>query len=419
MAEILTESFCERCGTRYTFESPARRSNPLGALGTVSRGIRNFVVSPDQSIDEAFAVARLENEQKATAHQLEAFHQTFNFCLSCRQYTCSNCWNGVEGRCQSCAPMPEAEALPAYDTDLESPVVAEAMAIARAAAMPVMEVPLEFQTPSAEPVVDAPASEVADEPEAIIAEPEAIVAEPDAAGAEPEIEEDAPAIEPEAIVAEPDLDLAEAEAAAEAEALEAEALEPEAPEPEALRSETLAHDGDVDVDLPDAHVHDDHGAGMAIDAATAAEPATNGTPELPAFPPGISLDEEIAAYEMRVAELSTPAATTEAEPEAPAEAEAEPEPQAVELPPAVAPPSAEPLSWPVRDTLRAAASTHDLEAEVPKPRVVAYAPDLPAVSPVVLPAAQSTGSCPACGLALSATARFCRRCGTAQQQAGA
>ena len=31
-----------------------------------------------------------------------------NFCLSCRQYTCSDCWNTVEGRCLSCAPTPES-----------------------------------------------------------------------------------------------------------------------------------------------------------------------------------------------------------------------------------------------------------------------------------------------------------------------
>ena len=145
MSEILTESFCERCGTRYTFESPARRSSPLGTLGTVGRGIRNFVVSPDQTIDEAFAVARAETEQRATAHQLEAFHQTFNFCLSCRQYTCATCWNPIEGRCQSCAPLPEAtplpeaEALSAADSIADSPVVLEAIAIARAATRPVLE----------------------------------------------------------------------------------------------------------------------------------------------------------------------------------------------------------------------------------------------------------------------------------------
>src|SRR5260221_278430 len=155
MSEILTESFCERCGTRYTFESPVRRSSPLGALGTVGRGLRNFVAQPDQSIDEAFAVARAETEQRTTAHQLEAFHRTFNFCLSCRQYTCGECWNPVEGRCQSCAPLPELEApaeghahavpdvigatglfiapeaLTEAETVADAPVVFEAIAIAR------------------------------------------------------------------------------------------------------------------------------------------------------------------------------------------------------------------------------------------------------------------------------------------------
>ena len=38
--------------------------------------------------------------------QLEAFHQTFNFCMDCRQYTCTDCWNQAEGRCLTCAPMP-------------------------------------------------------------------------------------------------------------------------------------------------------------------------------------------------------------------------------------------------------------------------------------------------------------------------
>ena len=167
MAEILTESFCERCGTRYTFESPARRTNPLGALGTVGRGLRNFVASGDHTIDEAFAVARAETEQRATAHQLEAFHQTFNFCLSCRQYTCSNCWNPVEGRCQSCAPMPEAEMLAAADAAPDSPVIAEAMAIAWAATSP----PSELEAPADPELVEIeaeavyePAPEALDEP---------------------------------------------------------------------------------------------------------------------------------------------------------------------------------------------------------------------------------------------------------------
>src|SRR6185503_6723251 len=100
--------FCERCGTRYTFEPVQSRRGPFGAIGTLGRGFRHFVADPGSSLDEAFAVAKSEQEQRSTANALEAFHRTFNFCLSCRQYTCADCWNPVEGRCLSCAPTPEA-----------------------------------------------------------------------------------------------------------------------------------------------------------------------------------------------------------------------------------------------------------------------------------------------------------------------
>src|SRR6185503_7084668 len=91
-----------------TFEPVDNRRKSLSAFGTLSRGLRHFVTDPGTSLDEAFAVARSEAEQRTTATALEAFHQTFNFCLSCRQYTCSDCWNAVEGRCLSCAPTPDA-----------------------------------------------------------------------------------------------------------------------------------------------------------------------------------------------------------------------------------------------------------------------------------------------------------------------
>ena len=99
MTEILTESFCERCGTRYTFESAAPRRSRLGKVRTLSKGMKNFVLSDDASFSEAMAEARSEEEFTAVTHQLDAFHQTFNFCLTCRQYTCGDCWNTVEGRC--------------------------------------------------------------------------------------------------------------------------------------------------------------------------------------------------------------------------------------------------------------------------------------------------------------------------------
>ncbi len=109
MTEILTESFCERCGTRYTFESSAPRMSRLGRVRTLSKGVRNFVMSDESSFSEAMAEARGEEEIAATSHQLDAFHQTFNFCLTCRQYTCGDCWNQPEGRCLTCAPVPGQE----------------------------------------------------------------------------------------------------------------------------------------------------------------------------------------------------------------------------------------------------------------------------------------------------------------------
>ena len=111
MAEILTESFCERCGTRYTFESAAPKAK-LKGLKVMSRGFRNFVLSDDTSMDEAMAAARNETDREQTSQQLDAFHKTFNFCMSCRQYTCGNCWNEAEGRCLSCAPELGQEVMP-------------------------------------------------------------------------------------------------------------------------------------------------------------------------------------------------------------------------------------------------------------------------------------------------------------------
>jgi hypothetical protein len=105
MPEILTESFCERCGTRYTFESSApRKTRRLGQFKTLSKGLKNYVLSDDTSMDEAMAAARSDDERETTAQQLDAFHATFNFCMNCRQYTCGNCWNQTEGRCLTCSP---------------------------------------------------------------------------------------------------------------------------------------------------------------------------------------------------------------------------------------------------------------------------------------------------------------------------
>jgi ribosomal protein L40E len=118
MTELLTESFCERCGTRYTFQTAAPKQGRLGRLRVMSKGLRRYVLDDDTTLEDAFADARSEEDRAISSHQLEAFHQTFNFCMSCRQYTCANCWNTVESRCLSCAPDLSREVMPAPFPDL-------------------------------------------------------------------------------------------------------------------------------------------------------------------------------------------------------------------------------------------------------------------------------------------------------------
>ncbi|MEO8208719.1 MAG: hypothetical protein ABI598_06760, partial [Chloroflexota bacterium] len=115
MTELLTESFCERCGTRYTFESVAAGQGRLAGLKVLGLGLKNFVMADGSTIEESMAAARSEAGRDTTNHQLDAFHKTFSFCMTCRQYTCSNCWNAAEAHCLTCAPLAEAASAPSVD----------------------------------------------------------------------------------------------------------------------------------------------------------------------------------------------------------------------------------------------------------------------------------------------------------------
>jgi nicotinate-nucleotide--dimethylbenzimidazole phosphoribosyltransferase len=129
MAENVTESFCERCGNRYTFQSPRSRARALSSVRVLGKGLRNLALDRAENLDDALEDARAEDEQQTAERLLEAFHDTFSFCLQCRQYACSNCWNEQEAMCLSCAPTPESEAA---DRDRAAREAAEVLAAAEA-----------------------------------------------------------------------------------------------------------------------------------------------------------------------------------------------------------------------------------------------------------------------------------------------
>ena len=127
-----------------------------------------------------------------------------------------------------------------------------------------------------------------------------------------------------------------------------------------------------------------------------------------AFEPGRSLDDAIAEYERERAAVIT--VTTE-------------------VPEGVAAQAIEPISTAIGQPMPA--STFGGAASWTEPAAVSTAPEpqgpdvpvqaAPAALPVppapVIPGAAR--ACPSCGLSLSASARFCRRCGTQQQVADA
>jgi hypothetical protein len=109
LTETLTESFCERCGTRYEFSAPTRL-NPVRKTRGLIGGLKNYLTSQDSLGDALEDAMRTEAGALATA-QLDAFHEAFNFCIDCRQYTCVSCWNDAAGRCRSCVPVPGVDDL--------------------------------------------------------------------------------------------------------------------------------------------------------------------------------------------------------------------------------------------------------------------------------------------------------------------
>jgi hypothetical protein len=104
-----TDSFCERCGTRYAFVADAPKGPSLKAARVLAKGLRNFVLTDGQSLSDSLEVARHEDSHESSTRITEAFHRTFNFCMQCRQYACGRCWNAGAGACLSCIPLAESE----------------------------------------------------------------------------------------------------------------------------------------------------------------------------------------------------------------------------------------------------------------------------------------------------------------------
>jgi len=459
MPEILTESFCERCGTRYTFEAAVPKAKRLGRLKVLSRGLANFVLSDETSLDEAFADARSDEQRETTNHQLDAFHKTFQFCMSCRQYTCGNCWNEVDSRCLSCAPHLGHEILEAPFPNLD-PTAGLGLADAEAAehagnghdvhatieaaAWPTMDLASLRQPEAAEvevePITEAVAAIAAVGPETEPAMAPQVVAEAEELAVEMG---PAPAESDERIDEDVTQAVADAERTRAATASAAAATT--APSPAADRHHEHAavlaarttdlfarfrpgHRTPTPAATDEVAATDGGGGGVAgqPEPAPAApeavaepavpSPAAPGQPAAEAPAPQPVVAAEPAAPEPPTAENVAAAAATPARedrveapvwrivaPEAPAQAT----PSGSRMP---APADTPPPQWPM--------PAAGAQPQWPT-RPAAAAPvaaDLWAASSqdVLNRPGSGVQACVTCGLPLSATARFCRRCGSQQ-----
>lgn len=407
MSELLTESFCERCGTRYTFESgePETRRPSIKKARVLARGLKHFVLS-DDSLETALAEGERDEDRERAALQLEAFHQTFNFCMDCRQYTCRDCWNDAEGRCLSCAPAPGR-----IESAISTPLQAQTDTVSRLDALlgpgpiapPAIEAwPMEaaFALPAGD-AVEAPAELDEAAPLAVAAqEPEAAPATALAAEAEPAVmpaatpQADEPletpaqavpewlAVDPEAPVRAPSLEeyLLAASAAQAAETQAGESVEAaEAAEPEPLAAEPAV--AEVEAEPEPASPEP-----VTAAATEAAEPVQERAPEpvaaeapAPIFtpPPGGDVHRSttrLPGWDMVAPDVAGP--------------------QPPPLPHLTASPDVRPANW---FAARTNASIWDASS-----------------ADIVNRPGSGVQSCVSCGLPLSAAAHFCRRCGARQ-----
>jgi len=425
MAEILTESFCERCGTRYTFEAAAPRAARLLRFRTLSKGLKNYVLSDETSFDEAMAEARSDVDREASGHQLDAFHKTFNFCMSCRQYTCGSCWNAVEGRCLTCAPHLGHEILDAPFRTLGGMEASAAIA-SNGNGHPLVEPTDEpdhqpaMPWPSADmpretTVVDGPAGLTADPADAIDEEP---VPEVPLSRLEAVLDptQDIATASAEPMTAVVDVTtVVSAEASPVEPTAEASPVEPTAASARARTADLLARFRPRPAHVVDEPVAVEAAATLASEspapaAATEAEPPASATesepPAAEVAPP--AAEAAPARSSRRDDHVETPVWRIVA-PDGPST-----------TPPIVTPPTPGPV-WPPRPTASSARGAGpEWPAAAPTQTIqVRGAEAVWAQSSRDVLNRPETGvqACVNCGLPLSATARFCRRCGSNQLSA--
>jgi len=491
MAEILTESFCERCGTKYTFEAgEGAKPGPMRGVRALARGLRTYVLT-DESLDEALGEARRDQERESANRQLDAFHQTFSFCIECRQYTCKDCWNDAAGLCQSCAPLPEElRAPPAAIAPAAADAVAARAALGAAAgsppaleagvAPPDEAVEIEVEPVSPERLaafvgsVDQEAATVPGSPLATgetAAEEAAASASPVLAAEEVEREAEGTRLLHGAEVAAaaslvasgPELGgfqptlvpTPEAPAAAAAEATGPElapvaeseapvvvpaAAESEAPAAAAAESEAPAH---IAAAAAAAVLAASAAAGASAVSASAAPAGSS--PQVP--PTAVTLDAAAVAASTPPAPPPAPAWQMVAPDDQAAAAGHKPPAQVIPAAAAIAAAEGAAPGWPAAGSAASPASGATGAAATPVPRALPaategavwpsgyaaaspttpQAQDRPGTPAPVMPAVWDVSSrdvlgrpgsgvqsCVTCGLPLSATARFCRRCGSRQ-----
>jgi hypothetical protein len=401
----------------------------------LSKGVRNFVMSDETSFSEAMAEARSEEELAATAHQLDAFHKTFNFCMTCRQYTCSDCWNVAEGRCLTCAPVP-GQVEPVFQPSFGATAPGDLLAGAEhdghgeVPAPPGIEAWPEADLPADRlaRVLDLPA-EAAPEPAPGAIEgheaTEAMAAEPAPDATEQHVRGIAPGQSLDDAIAAYEAMLAGAEPAMTAEtAMTAEPM-PEAAEP-MPEAATLATEPAPVAEPAEPIIVEPEPVVAAPEPVVAAPEPITAAPE-PAAPEPPMAVPSVPAADDRVAQPTWPVRPAEPAVPAPPARPAEPAPAAPANPwLRVAPEETSAPQWP------AVPGWSPRTGRTEAPLTLAGRPLLPqgdasalwaasaqevlgaAPAPLAAAAPAPAQPCVSCGLSLSANARFCRRCGSRQ-----